>query len=181
MTKPQPSRSSREKALLFMVLVAALGFLGWKFVYIPLRAQAAQMRCEREQLQGEIDLLEDKISRKAALEMEWKHMEREGERLSTVLPDRDQLPIVFANLGELIARHPVNLRLLRTEGFSDQDGCPGLSFQAGFEGPDDNLFMLFEEIERFPHLLVVADTSWRGEADSSQLVMTFALVFRENN
>ena len=181
MNKRRQSLTTREKALLLVALAAVLGFLGWKFVFIPVQGQINQLQAEKDLLQAEVDRLEEKISRKAALEKEWREMEGERERLSIVLPAQDQLPLVLGNLEELIGRYPVKLSLLRTGEFTDQPDYSGISFRSGFEGEDGSLLSLFEELERFPHLLIAEEAAWkREEGKSPNLEVVFTLVFQED-
>ncbi|HHX86757.1 MAG TPA: hypothetical protein GX693_01105, partial [Firmicutes bacterium] len=167
MNKRKQSLTTREKVLLMVALAAVLGFLGWKFVFIPVQSQVKQLQAEREVLQAQVDRLEEKISRKAALEKEWREMKEERDRLSIVLPAQDQLPLVLGNLEELIGRYPVKLSTLRTGEFADQADSSGISFRAGFDGQDSSLVSLFEELERFPHLLITEEAVWKREEGKS--------------
>lgn len=180
MNKRRQSLTTREKVLL-VALAAVLGFFGWKFVFIPVQSQINQLQAEKDLLQAEVDRLEEKISRKTALEKEWREMEGERERLSIVLPAQDQMPLVLGNLEELIDRYPVKLSLLRTGEFADQANYSGISFRSGFEGEDGSLLSLFEELERFPHLLIAEEAAWkREEGKSPNLEVVFTLVFQED-
>lgn len=177
MNKPLKSTTAREKVMLLVVLLAALGFLGWKFVFIPLQNRISGLQADKGLLQEEIDRLEEKIDRKTALEREWRELEKDRERLAILLPAPDQLPLVLGDLEELIGRYPNELKLLRSEGFVDREDYLGFSFRAGFEGKDSSLLSLFEALERFPHLLIASEAAWRREEERSSLEVIFALVF----
>lgn len=180
MNKRGTSRTSREKVLLLVVLVLALGFLGWNFAFVPLQNRINQLHTERDLLQAEVDRLENKIRQRADLEREWAEMEEERKHLSILLPDQEQLPLVLGNFEDLIDRQPVKMGLLRSEGFVDREDYQGLTFRAGFEGQGSNLLYLFGELERFSHLLITKETTWNIEEDKdSKLEMIFTLVLLE--
>ena len=109
------SLTTREKVLLLVALALLLIFLGGKFLLIPFRAYMGRLQEEKGFLLAELEYLEEKIVHKRALEREWKRLKVERERLSTVLPARDQLPLVLADLESWIARYPVKLTRLHTE------------------------------------------------------------------
>lgn len=168
----------RSKALVWALLLLVCSFVAWRLFLMPLWQEFQEMSAARGSLIAENQRLEQKLNRKTQLEEKWELWQEEARRLEVIIPSLEELPRVLGELESLLHNFPLEITSWRAGEVTRFERHAAISFNLSVNGLDRDLLLLLEELERFPHLLMVESATWdRKEEGGSTLDLIFNLVF----
>ncbi len=180
MDRENQGLSKREKVLLLIAAVLGGGYLVWIFLLSPFWEDFQVLQQEKVQVQQEVEILEERLEQKPLIEEQLEERAEDKEELAELLPPVGAMPRVFRNLEETLEDNPVEVTSLSADGVEREEELVMVGFSLGIQSSLNSSIALLQELENFPHLLKIADISWRRE-DSVDLQLSGRLIFFEGD
>lgn len=168
----------RSRVLVWVLLLLACSFIAWQLFLMPLWQEYREMNATRSSLLAENRRLEQKLNRKGQLEEEWERSQEEGRRLAVIIPSLEELPGVLGELENLLNNFQLEITSWRAGEVTRFERHAAISFNLSINGLHQDLLLLLEDLEHFPHLLIVESAAIeRMEEGGSAMELIFNLVF----
>ncbi|MEW5785533.1 MAG: hypothetical protein AB1767_10750 [Bacillota bacterium] len=170
--------TKREKHLILLLMILALFYCGWTFLFYPLYANYTALRQVEATLIREQDGMLETLRRREEIAASWTCWQSRQERLHISLPSPDQLPAVLKRLEALLPLFPVAVESLQIGEIENQAPLTARRAKLRLSGEARQILLLLERLERFEHLLLIDDLSWsRREDDTVTLELSLRLLF----
>lgn len=179
----------REINLLLIAGILGLAFIFWILIYSPSLDKISALKLDKADLERVTSRLEEKVANRAAIQAQWNRLQQEQEQWATLVPSPKDLPQVIGALESLI--NGFSLQIVNFEGreLSQAQSSQQESDDAGgslnyivapyvleVAGGEAVLDQLLEELEAFPHLLMIERTVWGRGSNNLSLTVHFSLI-----
>ncbi len=94
--------SKKEKNLLLILLIAVLGFLIYRFVFIPQEGKIDVLKVEKNEYDEELAKIDEIISRENMINKEWDSLNKDFEKLSSRFYQEPNQPDLIYILNDIV-------------------------------------------------------------------------------
>ena len=172
----EKNRSRIVTAIAVLLLAVGAGLIYWLYFLKPAYRDIADLQGEIAVLKEEIDRYDNKLGQKAIIENRWQELKDRETLLKTKIPGSDDLPRVMGALDRLILSSPLELDALDAAGIEKSERYRWVPLSLKIIGSRKDLLNFLEDLEQFPHQLLIDEAALERIENSHRLSVGFRLI-----
>jgi len=164
-------------AVVILLLAVGAALLYWLYFLKPSFAKIGELQNEIATLEGEIDKLEDKLSKKDLIVQQWEEVREREPLLRSRIPGKEDLPQVLEALEKLVRRSPLELLTLNAGELTEGDRYWTVPVSLQVLGSRNELLLFLKELEKFNHMVLLGQSNIEKREGGHRLSVNFNLIF----
>lgn len=174
--------SKREAYLILIFLFLLIATAMWHFSGALYYAEIKDLLEQRAELEQETALLNSILEQKDQINADWLIWQGDRDRLNRAIPEREDLAAVLGKLDAHLNLFEGTVNKFNIGETTDHLQYSTISLYLSVSGSKDQVQLLLQNLETFPHLLIIDSIAWAATADELvKLDLLFRLIFMNIN